>query len=241
MTTTRASFQSNILARVAIVTRVALSVRRGACLDINQYAVTWGTTDLRQAIARASEDDPGARTLSPACRRLRNPPTGRLLTLDKERKLLLRERHRLRANAMASRTIDRIFENSRTSKPLLVSKTPVACRVDRHEAAEHGSSKPRNQRWIDFLRSTAGAVLRRRGLSVSPRLVLPHLQYEVDAWHPKWRAGLEVEAGRAWMGNAIYRDLIQALVMVDMEHLFLAVPKAYLCSAINRSGVDCTF
>ena len=28
-------------------------------------------------------------------------------------------------------------------------------RVDRHEAAEHGSSKPRNQRWIDFLRSTS--------------------------------------------------------------------------------------
>lgn len=55
----------------------------------------------------------------------------------------------------------------------------------------------------------------------------PDLQYEVDAWHPKWRAGLEVEAGRAWMGNAIYRDLIQALVMVDMDHLFLAVPKAY--------------
>ena len=26
--------------------------------------------------------------------------------------------------------------------------------VDQHEAAEHGSSKPRNQRWIDFLRST---------------------------------------------------------------------------------------
>ena len=55
----------------------------------------------------------------------------------------------------------------------------------------------------------------------------PELQYEVDAWHPEWRAGLEVEAGRAWMGNAVYRDLIQALVMVDMEHLILAVPQTY--------------
>jgi hypothetical protein len=55
----------------------------------------------------------------------------------------------------------------------------------------------------------------------------PDLQYEVDAWHSNWRAGLEVEAGRAWMGNAIYRDLIQALVMVDMEHLLLAVPLNY--------------
>ena len=38
----------------------------------------------------------------------------------------LRERHRLRANAMASRTIDRIFQNSRKSEPLHVPKTPVA-------------------------------------------------------------------------------------------------------------------
>ncbi len=55
----------------------------------------------------------------------------------------------------------------------------------------------------------------------------PELQYEVDAWHPEWLSGLEVEAGRAWMGNAVYRDLIQALVMVDMEHLILAVPQTY--------------
>jgi len=55
----------------------------------------------------------------------------------------------------------------------------------------------------------------------------PSLQYEIDAWHPEWRAGLEIEAGRAWMGNAVYRDLIQALVMVNLEHLFLAVPNAY--------------
>ena len=55
----------------------------------------------------------------------------------------------------------------------------------------------------------------------------PELQYQIDAWHPKWLAGLEVEAGRAWMGNAVYRDLIQALVMVDMEHLLLAVPQFY--------------
>ena len=56
----------------------------------------------------------------------------------------------------------------------------------------------------------------------------PDLQYEIDAWHPEWRAGLEVEAGRAVMGgNAIYRDLIQALVMVEMDHLILAVPKLY--------------
>lgn len=55
----------------------------------------------------------------------------------------------------------------------------------------------------------------------------PGLQYQVDAWHPVWLAGLELEAGRAWMGNAVYRNLVQALVMVDMEHLILAVPQLY--------------
>jgi len=56
---------------------------------------------------------------------------------------------------------------------------------------------------------------------------IPELQYEVDAWHRTWKSGLEIEAGRAWMGNAVYRDLIQALVMVELKHLILAVPQEY--------------
>ena len=66
----------------------------------------------------------------------------------------------------------------------------------------------------------------------------PELQYEVDAWHPEWRAGLEVEAGRAWMGNAIYRDLVQALVMVEMDHLLLAVPQAYRYRSGGKPAVS---
>jgi len=62
----------------------------------------------------------------------------------------------------------------------------------------------------------------------------PELQYQIDAWHPEWMAGLEIEAGRAWMGNAVYRDLIQALVMVDVEHLLLAVPQLYHYNAGGR-------
>ena len=63
----------------------------------------------------------------------------------------------------------------------------------------------------------------------------PELRYQIDAWHPEWSAGLEVEAGRAWMGNAVYRDLVQALVMVDLEHLILAVPQLY---RFKSSGHD---
>lgn len=51
--------------------------------------------------------------------------------------------------------------------------------------------------------------------------------YSVDAFHPTHACGLEIEAGRAVGGNAIYRDLIQAMVMVQVDHLCLAVPNAY--------------
>lgn len=56
---------------------------------------------------------------------------------------------------------------------------------------------------------------------------VPTLEYQIDAYHPGWRCGLEIEAGRAWKGNAIYRDLIQALVMVQVDYLILAVPNQY--------------
>jgi hypothetical protein len=64
---------------------------------------------------------------------------------------------------------------------------------------------------------------------------LPSLQYQIDAWHPEWRAGLEIEAGRAWMGNAVYRDLVQALVMVDLNYLVLAVPNVYRYMSSGKS------
>ena len=55
----------------------------------------------------------------------------------------------------------------------------------------------------------------------------PTLKYEIDAFHTEWKCGLEVEAGRALMGNAIYRDLIQSAVMVGVGTLCLAVPNEY--------------
>jgi hypothetical protein len=53
------------------------------------------------------------------------------------------------------------------------------------------------------------------------------LRYQVDGYHPTWHCGLEIEAGRVWMGNAVYRDLIQACVMVEVDCLCLAVPQQY--------------
>jgi hypothetical protein len=53
------------------------------------------------------------------------------------------------------------------------------------------------------------------------------VSYDIDASHSGWHAVLEVEAGRAWKGNAIYRDLIRASIMVGVEYLLLAVPNKY--------------
>jgi len=55
----------------------------------------------------------------------------------------------------------------------------------------------------------------------------PTLQYEVDAYHEDWRCGLEIEAGRAWKGNAIYRDIVQGMVMGGVDTLVIAVSNVY--------------
>ena len=62
----------------------------------------------------------------------------------------------------------------------------------------------------------------------------PTLRYEIDAFHPGWKCGLEVEAGRAILGNAIFRDLFQAMVMVDINHLCLAVSNVYRYKSGNK-------
>lgn len=52
---------------------------------------------------------------------------------------------------------------------------------------------------------------------------IPTLRFEVDAYHSEWRCGLEVEASRGIRGGAFYRDLVQAMVMVGVDHLCIAV------------------
>lgn len=68
----------------------------------------------------------------------------------------------------------------------------------------------------------------------------PGLQYEIDAFHDGWKCGLEIEAGRGGMGNALYRDLIQALVMVELEVLVLAVANTYKYSGSVSRDYDKT-
>jgi hypothetical protein len=60
--------------------------------------------------------------------------------------------------------------------------------------------------------------------------------YEIDAFEPAGGVALEVEAGRATMGNAIYRDLIQGSLMVDARYLTLAVPFEYRYKSGKRTA-----
>jgi len=67
---------------------------------------------------------------------------------------------------------------------------------------------------------------------------VPTVRYQVDGYHPLWRCGLEIEAGRAWMGNAVYRNLIQAMVMVDVDWLCLAVSNTYKYNTGGRQALS---
>ena len=53
------------------------------------------------------------------------------------------------------------------------------------------------------------------------------LAYEVDGFQQEHGIALEVEAGRGARGNAVYRDLVEASLLVDARFLVLAVQSAY--------------
>jgi hypothetical protein len=62
--------------------------------------------------------------------------------------------------------------------------------------------------------------------------------YEIDTFEPTRGIAMEVEAGRATMGNAIYRDLIQSSLMVDARFLVLAVPVEYRYKSGARTAKE---
>jgi hypothetical protein len=55
----------------------------------------------------------------------------------------------------------------------------------------------------------------------------PGHKYEVDAYRQDDGIVLEIEAGRAIKGNAIYRDLIQMSLMLDARFAIIAMPQLY--------------
>jgi hypothetical protein len=59
--------------------------------------------------------------------------------------------------------------------------------------------------------------------------------YEVDAIHDQLGVVVEIEAGRGARGNAVYRDLIRASLLVDARYLALGVMREYRCTG-TRAG-----
>jgi hypothetical protein len=53
------------------------------------------------------------------------------------------------------------------------------------------------------------------------------VSYEIDAFHEGDGIVVEVEAGRGARGNATYRDIIRASLILDAQYLALLVPVAY--------------
>lgn len=56
---------------------------------------------------------------------------------------------------------------------------------------------------------------------------VPGHKYEIDAYRENQGIVLEIEAGRAIKGNAVYRDLVQMSLMVDARFAVIAMPLSY--------------
>jgi hypothetical protein len=51
--------------------------------------------------------------------------------------------------------------------------------------------------------------------------------FDVDAFHLTERVGMEVEYGRVQPNNAVYKDLVELCLMVDVDYGALLVPLVY--------------
>lgn len=63
---------------------------------------------------------------------------------------------------------------------------------------------------------------------------IPSVTYEVDAVHDALGVVVEVEAGRGARGNAAYRDLIRAALILDARYLALMMPLVYRAQSGGR-------
>lgn len=64
----------------------------------------------------------------------------------------------------------------------------------------------------------------------------PDIEYRLDAYHPELELGLEVEAGRTIINNAVYKDVVQAALLVGLRSFALAVPLEYSYSSGSRTA-----
>jgi hypothetical protein len=69
---------------------------------------------------------------------------------------------------------------------------------------------------------------------------IPRVKYEIDGWHNSHKAVMEVESGRGWQGNAVYRDLIRASIMQEVDYLLLGVRQQYKYANVTQNDFEKT-
>ena len=124
---------------------------------------------------------------------------------------------------------------------------PVSHRYSRHRQHERccpggaspgaGSARFLRRAWQDGRRQALPLFFAENG-SVER-------QYQIDAYNATTKVALEIEAGRSVLGNAIYRDLIQMSMLVDVSFAAVAVPIEYRYRSKDRQTFsspyrDCT-
>jgi len=66
----------------------------------------------------------------------------------------------------------------------------------------------------------------------------PRITYEVDAFHPEHKVLVEIEAGRGWQGNAVFRDIVRTSLIADADFLVIGMLQQYTFgknNTVNRS------
>ena len=66
----------------------------------------------------------------------------------------------------------------------------------------------------------------------------PQVTYEVDAFHPDHKVLVEIEAGRGWQGNAVFRDIVRTSLIADADYLVIGMLQRYIFGknqTVNRS------
>ena len=67
---------------------------------------------------------------------------------------------------------------------------------------------------------------------------VPRVQYQIDAWLPDLGVVVEVEAGRGWMGNAFYRDLIRTSLIVAARYLVIGMMNEYVYTSGGKKSTS---
>ena len=66
----------------------------------------------------------------------------------------------------------------------------------------------------------------------------PRVHYQIDAWLPDPGVVVEVEAGRGWMGNAFYRDLIRTSLIVGAKYLVIGMMESYVYATGGKKSTS---